>query len=485
MNLNHRDFLSAEHRTAWNDRQRRTGRNIDYRKLPAHRVGTGRIPREFQLFFEDRVAPRLAFRGYKVPAKRRLALRLVHSLLSAGLLNGVVADGRNCRQPGVRARIEVWSALKQAELCDIALGSEQSGMDSRYRATRLLLRLREEWELSELEDLQLSRGTEFGPPTSRALVVLNSGKTDESGRPLPRDKQKRPLSIRAALEERSKGEADPKSFVAVYLELFDTTAYWIELINARNLDFGWKAQVADEESGALRSVPINVCLRQVHGGALGRAVGLHSWGVFSGQRLPKAVRKTITISGEPSAELDFSGCMPRLLKHRLGIDCGGGDIYAPDQIVPTFWRSASANQKTVLRHFLKKATNVCLNVHSRAAANSSVSKLVHDHPDRELFRRALSVEKTDPVGIVDRIVQVHRDIESCMFNESGLVLMTLTGLLMLFILSDLVIDAGCPVLAIHDSLLVRRSDVDLAEKTMRENYRRLTRGFEPVIQRVF
>ena len=48
-----------------------------------------------------------------------------------------------------------------------------------------------------------------------------------------------------------------------------------------------------------------------------------------------------------------------------------------------------------MRDFLKRALNICLNVKSQKEANSSVGKLLVEHPESKFLKRLLKLEGSE------------------------------------------------------------------------------------------
>jgi len=444
--------------------------NYHLRELPSSPYKERELPPRFAAFVAEALLPRLALRGYKLDRKERVATQAIHNLYLAGA-SGAVADGRGTQRAEVRERAKIWEAIVAAGLARACVGSEETRRVTRYRATPELLELFEGWELCDLLDLDLKRNTTLNTPTRHALVYLHTGTKDlATGKPLPKDQQRQPLPL-----------PDDPDLRRYYAEMEDR----IEQINRGNLGHTWQAFATDPETGRRYVYQPNVCLRRIHVGALGRAARLYTWGgCLSGQNMPKAERRAMLIDGQPAAELDFGGLHTRMLYHFAGLD-PAGDVYRPEHVLPRYYPTAPAEERAVLRGFVKEATNTLWNVASRAAANSSVGKALAEHEQSELLHRVLyDVEGTNPVDLVARIMAAHPNLAHRFFKEIGTDLMTIDGAIMLRILERM-LKANCPALAIHDSLVCRVADVEFARQTMEAVYRLWVRGFVPVINRVF
>lgn len=469
--------------------RRRGNANYKLRDLPSRVYEEHRLPGEFREFFHKRVLPMLTLTGYKQQEQIKLARHCVHNLIAVGPA-ACVADARNNALPGVRLRSRVWDAILAAGLATVCYGSQESGKLTRYRATVKLLSLRRQWELRVLVSLKLARNTELSEPTPLGLVYLHRGKLDLlTGEPLPDAEQRKPLSIREHVTKRAQhgpdGIADPQA-IANGLAYFRDVEDRIERINSVNLDHAWKVFKCDPETGKRFSYGVNTSLRQIHAGDFFRAVRLYSWGPMSGQSLSKEERQTILIDGEPSAELDFSCMVVRMLYHRKALD-PAGDLYRPELIVPRYYalRNVSDAKKAIVRDFIKRATNICWNVSKRSSASSSIGKLLAEHEESDfLWKVVRQVEGCGSGDIVDRIIAAHLQLKDDFFTGVGMEMMTLDGQIMLSILTEFVVKAGKPALGIHDALVCKASDAAFAKRTMASVYRRYLLS-TPKISRVY
>ncbi|WP_425399574.1 hypothetical protein [Aeoliella sp.] len=441
-------------------------------------------------FFNDAILPHLELRGYKLEAKRQLAAQCTNLLIQTGLGGKVVADDRDGKLPGVKLRTQVWDSIIRAGFADVCKGSQESGYNTRYRATSKLLELRGLWELQLLLDTQLARNTERPTdPTHLALVHLHTGRTDlATGTPLPEDLQKKSISFFDYIMEY--GQRDETGQVAPRA-IKNSMAFWrhtedrIEYINQRNLEHSWVAYLTDPESGRKVAFQPNPCLRQIHVGKFFRACRLYSWSALSGQNLSKQQRQEMLIDGQPTAELDYSGMATRMLYHYAGLD-PEGDIYQPERVFPVFYEKGNPTdeQKAVVRDFVKQATNICWNVDTREKAHSSIAHVLSEHPKRDALHGVMNVwDHVTVQDIVSRLMTIHAPIDDRFFSGFGVQLMTVDGQIMKGVLASLAED-NIPALGIHDAVVVRRADVDRAHEVMVEQYERMMLH-EPVITRVF
>ncbi|MCD4692888.1 MAG: hypothetical protein K8R79_08240 [Calditrichales bacterium] len=458
------------------------------------RFRENKIPFRFQLFVEKEIWPKLKplHEGYKIKDKKETAAQILHNLISAGLTNKVVADTRDVNTEGVRLRIKIWDCLIQKKLCRMCKGSEESGRITLYRATGKLLELREEWELKLFEDLELKRNTEEAIPTNHALVVLHSGKTDWlTGRLLEDENKRKPISIKERIEATCQRDKDDiykpdKQALENGLNFHRETENLINEINTENLAHTWIAYKESEMDNIIAFRP-NVCLRQIHSGRLFRGTRLHSWGNLSGQGMPKEQRQTIQIDGEQSAEVDSHCHAIRMLYHLNRID-EREDVYWPEKVFKHYFsfNNISLDKRKIVRGFVKIATNICLNTPSINSASGAVRKHLKENEHGTFLKDLIyKTEESNINGILQRLIKAHpKKVENNFFTEIGLELMTTDGNIMLCTLEELVVQRHVPALAIHDSLVIRSSDIAIATEIFSKNYCKFTR-FKPVLKRVF
>lgn len=464
--------------------------NTHLRNLDSVTFKEQRMPEEFKQFVRLHILPKISIAGYKRAPKEELLGHLAHNLILTGLRSQCVADSRDRTIAGVRLRVDLWDALIRAGFAKICIGSELARKTTRYRATTALLDLRKSWELGQLVDLSLKRGTETTTASQYAPVLLHSGRFDAiTGMALSKELRKQPIPMAIAIEQGAQpgpdGHPDPRAIVNgmnAVRRLEDE----IERINRSNLMHTWQAFSRDPETGREYVFQPNPCLRLIYSGQLFECGRLYSWSHLSGQNLSKHQRKSIRIDGEPVAELDFSGMATRMLYH-LRVGRGPkGDIYLPSKIMPQFYalNATTSKEKAIVRSFIKRATNVCWNVDSEASARASVGKLLAKHRERAYLQKVVyRIEDSSPADVVARIQLAHPDLEAQFFTQAGRRLMTIDGMIMKFALL-LFAEAGKPALGIHDSIVSKVSDVDFARQAMTLAYREFL-PFPPVIKRAY
>lgn len=465
-------------------------KNILLRDRKSVPYSESRLTAEFDQFIRQKLLPRIQFSGKKLAEKERHAVHMLHNLVETGLKGECVADSRRQSSPNASLRKQVWDAIISKGFADWYPGSESSRKVTRYGATSKLLAMRQQWKLRFLVDVNLQRNTLLDEPSDHSLVVIKSGDIDlATGRLLPPSERRKPISLIEEVQRTAQRDEHGTPYPEA---IKNGMGHWrnredtIDRINRSQLKHTWVATVISPDTGRPIACPVNPCLRQVHVGEAFRAMRLYSFGKLSGQNFSKAIRKTILIDGEPVTELDFSGMAPRMLYHWALLDPNPKlDIYRPKRIFPRYYAKASKAAKADVRDFVKRLTNICLNVKGRAKANSAASHLLKSRPDKDRLWSAMRADGYSRVAqVIDAIVEVHdRRVVASFFTEKGVELMTTDGMIMLQILWAFA-EADKPALGIHDAVLCKRSDAKFARKVMRDVYWKFMLR-EPVIKPSF
>lgn len=181
---------------------------------------------------------------------------------------------------------------------------------------------------------------------------------------------------------------------------------------------------------------------------------------------PKALRRKITINGQPTAELDFSGCAIRMLYHERDLDYQG-DPYRLDAIAA--YEAKAGLPPGHFREGIKAMTQALIN--DQDGKNPEMIKLPDGLSFRPRFKRR-EVRKM--------IEDKHAPIADAFGTGAGLRLQSLESDLALDIVTEL---RGQNVLAlpIHDSFLVGRRHGFKTGVLMGKLYRARF-GFDPVIK---
>ncbi len=438
------------------------------REMKSDRFREMALSPDFIAFADADLIPLLNLDGYKLEKKHCAARHVFHNLVRAGLVNGTVVDSRQpSRTPNLR--IEMWDKMVAADLADLVVGSEWSRKDSRYVATADLLNRRERWEQSLLRNVGAD-----GP-----LVVLTSGDVDRrAGADVPEQPSNRLLNIKEAVGEiawRLEG-GDFDRAVQRYGQIFKTLRYMEAVINQVNtVNCGHHWEVDAKRPSLLGRAPIDttaqpsLVFRQIHSGALFRAMRLYSVG-SPGQNMKRAQRATMRIDGQPTVEPDFKCLHLAMLYHRAGLS-PAGDLYRPEIIFPRFHATKPPAQKRELvRDFVKTATLAALNAATFGEAVGPIYKAMEENA--ELRSLVMDVEGLNSKSVLQALGDAHCDIAGSLFSGAGLWLMTLDGWLMLTILLKLS-NRNIPAFPIHDSIRVRASDGGIVQSVMVERYSKM------------
>lgn len=171
------------------------------------------------------------------------------------------------------------------------------------------------------------------------------------------------------------------------------------------------------------------------------------------QQLSKPDRAKLTIDGEAVVELDFCSMHPTMLYLRLGLE-PPEDAYAKDGFE---------------RGILKLAFNVALNASGTASASHAVGRSLREqgHADAESTAH----------HYVDAMPKLYPEFEGQLFTGVGLNLQRLDSDIAAKVMAAC-IDAGFPVLVMHDSFIVRRAH-------HAELWKRMVESFQAVLDTTY
>jgi len=156
---------------------------------------------------------------------------------------------------------------------------------------------------------------------------------------------------------------------------------------------------------------------------------------------PKTLRPKITINGQPTVELDFSGCSIRMLYHERGVDFEG-DPYRLDDI--TAYEARKGLPPGHFREAVKAMTQALIN--DQNGKETEMIQLPAGLSFWPTFRRR---------QVRQMIEDKHAQIKDAFGTGAGLRLQRLDSDLAIDIVSELM-KQGVPALPIHDSFLVDR-----------------------------
>lgn len=180
--------------------------------------------------------------------------------------------------------------------------------------------------------------------------------------------------------------------------------------------------------------------------------------------IPSELRKAITINGQATIELDYSGCHPRMLYHERGLE-PEGDLYALPEIEAH--EAALGLEPQTHRPLVKWLMQVLINGRGRPEAV--------ERPESAIIPQGRTI-----VDIVQFIEAKHHSIADAFKTGAGLRLMRLESDIALEIIKT-AMNEGWTVLSVHDSFITTLDRQEQLRSMMVESYiRRL--GREPVIK---
>jgi hypothetical protein len=229
-----------------------------------------------------------------------------------------------------------------------------------------------------------------------------------------------------------------------------------------------------------RQITLMVSLRAIFKEKFGERGGrMYQQGPDGYQQLTKAERKLMTVDGQPSVELDFSGFHARALYHQQHLDCPE-DVYQPDVILHELWRPGFGRLQKIGRKLVKRTLNTVLNAGDRLSATRSVQKAVNTNGD---YRRILhDIIGLDVPTFIRRVESLHKPIAGFFYTGEGMRLQSrLDGPLICAVL-ELCMANQIPALPLHDAVITAVKHADEVERFMAESYFSYY-GFLPVITR--
>jgi hypothetical protein len=178
---------------------------------------------------------------------------------------------------------------------------------------------------------------------------------------------------------------------------------------------------------------------------------------------PGEARAFITINGEPTVELDYDACHPRMLYHELGLE-PEGKLYAIPEVSALELRDGLPPD--AYRDYVKWLTQVLINGRTRP----DLVPLPKDILEPEGVKRrdiALAIERR------------HAPISSAFRSRAGLRLMRTEADIAYAIITK-AMAKGWLALSIHDAFIAEASKVDELRNMMIEEYK-VRLGYQPKI----
>ncbi|UZW54748.1 hypothetical protein NUH86_14855 [Sphingobium sp. JS3065] len=180
--------------------------------------------------------------------------------------------------------------------------------------------------------------------------------------------------------------------------------------------------------------------------------------------IPESLRQAITINGEPTVEVDYKNCHPRMLYHERGLD-GDGELYSISEI--STYEAATGVRAATYRPCIKWLMQILINGRGRPEAV--------ERPADMVFPPDISITK-----LVALIEARHEPIASSFRTGAGLRLMRLESDIALEIISS-AMHEGFMVLSVHDSFITTNDKRDRLKTMMIDAYvRRLEK--EPALK---
>lgn len=180
----------------------------------------------------------------------------------------------------------------------------------------------------------------------------------------------------------------------------------------------------------------------------------------------KELRHKITINGQPTVELDFSGCLIRMLYHLDKIDY----LDDPYRLAPlTACEDANGLGKDHFREPVKRMMQALIN--GREGKRNERIRM----PNKQTFRPFFS-----RIDVAEMLKAKHALIADKFFSEAGIKLQRYESDIALDIISNLKVK-GIACLPVHDSFIVNSEKEDELREEMISVYQSYI-GYSPIIK---
>lgn len=171
--------------------------------------------------------------------------------------------------------------------------------------------------------------------------------------------------------------------------------------------------------------------------------------------IPKHLRPRITINGQPTAELDYSGCAIRMLYHLQGLECPD-DPYHLEAIAA--FETEKGYQPGHFRGAIKYLTQARINGSNR---------------DRDMMCGLKDGSSFSPRFTRDKVMtfieEKHEAISDSFGSGAGVRLQRMDSDLALNIVTGLM-NRGITALPVHDSFIVQECHTDILHREMNDRY---------------
>lgn len=416
----------------------------------------------FKEYVHQELIPDLPLGQRNREKQRDIATAVIANLVVAHKAGGkVLADSRDTGK-GCGARVRIYDQLEQADIIRKQLGSEQSGKMTRYALRHGIAHDAREWDFLDVVNPSLDEPTsQRYQPSEFAPVILRPSKSTEPGHQYAR----KSIPFPPTMSEKE---------LAIVRHLEDA----IQAINDQHLfKHTWVYSILDPCGQPVARNQVNPIMRAIFNGDFQHGGRFYSRGPNGYQNLSKSERRTMLIDGEPIAERDYSGFHTRLLYHKEGLDYRG-DVYRPEEVFPKLYQGHHPQSlRDAARKYIKTVTNIILNA---STLNKAIGAAQREVREDSRYQQVLDICNATPRKIILRIKRIHQPIAHHFHAGTGLSLQCEDSFLMLFVMCKFQAQ-GKPALSLHDAILCKASDADLAERTMRYIYQ-LMYEFDPVIK---
>ncbi|WP_432201320.1 hypothetical protein ACRAQ7_03710 [Erythrobacter sp. W53] len=181
----------------------------------------------------------------------------------------------------------------------------------------------------------------------------------------------------------------------------------------------------------------------------------HGGRLFGGwwMNIPEELRSAITIGSQPTIELDYAACHPRMLYHLRGLDCDC-DPYRLKEIAE--YEKLKGHKRDTYRPCIKWLFQILLNGRGRPD--------IVDVPKEVQIPPGFDIKQ-----LVDLIKTTHASIADSFETGIGLELMRLESDIALVIVTT-AMRKGWAVLPIHDSFIATTDHTDSLRELMNTSY---------------
>ncbi|MCG3769984.1 MAG: hypothetical protein JW384_01117 [Nitrosomonadaceae bacterium] len=337
-------------------------------------------------------------------------------------------------------------AMQDAGLVEVCIGKRFCS--SSYRVTERLLSLAEECGVA-LASLSVD-------PPPDLLIRLYA----------PKGKRNRGYKSPA---RRLLTYAETEQVIAWKLRLLDINAFllkqeigidvdpvvegeWIDSLNSGEDREGPPFKTPDLTKTALYRVFSNGVLDENRRGNFDQGGRLYGgWWINA----PKHLRPKITINGQVTVELDYSGCHINMLYHERGLECEG-DPYEVPEI--SEYEDRNGLGRGTYRQCIKEYTQALINGSKGGKPSNITLKEGTEFP--EGFR---------PIEIVRAIERRHELIKDAFRSNAGLRLQLLDSEIALEVVST-AMEEGWVALPVHDSFITTTDEAERLRELMLEEY---------------